>query len=671
MESRGTVQKEGKEARFEGSSFKRMRHKGPVFKVAVPVLARSSLGGQIDWCDDEALDEATKMVKVGKASGLREIHTTPYCCTQGRLGFCQKILRPRPRCTHCPVHLHKGDGTPRSNGRSIEFVEKLVDLVPPEALALRTIFGETALYSAAKHGNTKAAVILLEKDPTSLYIGNNEDWLPLHTAASNGHKDTLLYLLSVTKEDDPVSKPFAYPSGALLLFQLVESQFYDVALDLVGHYPELAMSTLDDGGCALKIMAVQPSSFPSGIRLNRWQRLIYSLTENPVNSSQVITQKHSWARILETNFPNSVSQKLQAMLWKVLELLVPHTKHVQKQKLIHLQAIQLVKSVCEKIRSSHDSKVSELIWKDVILLASSFGIHEIVEEVVESFPQAAWSLDKNQYSIFGLAVIYRYENVFNLIYQMSGYKQAMFIETDSQMNNILHLAGRLAPFDKLNLVPGAALQMQHELKWFKEVEKFVTTSYKEFRNREMETPSMVFTKEHKKLVEEGEKWMKDTANSCTIAAALIATIAFAAVITVPGGINGTNGVPVFSKANAFIVFIVSDAISPFTSTMSLLMFLSILTSCYAEGDFLYVLPKRLIIGLVTLFMSITTMMLAFSSTLYLVFGNNKGWILIPVATFACLPITSFVSLQFPLLVDLISSTYGPGIFGKKSDRLFF
>ncbi|KAI8018565.1 Ankyrin repeat-containing protein NPR4 [Camellia lanceoleosa] len=148
-----------------------------------------------------------------------------------------------------------------------------------------------------------------------------------------------------------------------------------------------------------------------------------------------------------------------------------------------------------------------------------------------------------------------------------------------------------------------------------EVEKFVTPRYKEFQNKENEFPSKVFTKEHKKLVEEGENWMKGTANSCTIVAVLIATIAFAVVITVPGGTNGTNGVPVFSKANAFIVFIVSDAISLFTSTMSLLMFLSVLTSHNAEGDFLYVLPKRLIIGLVTLFMSITTMILAFSSTL--------------------------------------------------------
>ncbi|KAL7193981.1 hypothetical protein ACSBR2_025592 [Camellia fascicularis] len=43
---------------------------------------------------------------------------------------------------------------------------------------------------------------------------------------------------------------------------------------------------------------------------------------------------------------------------------------------------------------------------------------------------------------------------------MRGHKQAMMFMGDKNGNNMLHLAGRVAPFDKLNLVLGAALQMQ-------------------------------------------------------------------------------------------------------------------------------------------------------------------------------------------------------------------
>ncbi|KAL0411387.1 UNVERIFIED_CONTAM: hypothetical protein Slati_3728400 [Sesamum latifolium] len=130
-------------------------------------------------------------------------------------------------------------------------------------------------------------------------------------------------------------------------------------------------------------------------------------------------------------------------------------------------------------------------------------------------------------------------------------------------------------------------------------------------------------------------------------------------------------IPFFSKNGAFIVFAISDAVSLFTSTTSLLMFLAILTSRYAEEDFLYALPKRLLMGLGTLFLSITFMMVAFSATLYLVFAREQAWVLIPVGMLACLPVTSFVLLQFPLFVDLVYSTYGPGIFGKQSDRPFY
>ncbi|KAI5343918.1 hypothetical protein L3X38_011794 [Prunus dulcis] len=108
------------------------------------------------------------------------------------------------------------------------------------------------------------------------------------------------------------------------------------------------------------------------------------------------------------------------------------------------------------------------------------------------------------------------------------------------------------------------------------------------------TPRQLFTKSHKQLVKEGERWMKETATSCTVVGALIITIMFAPAFTVPSGNNGETGFPIFLHKNLFMAFIVSDSIPLFSSTTSVLMFLGILTSRYAEDDFLKFLPKKMI-----------------------------------------------------------------------------
>lgn len=81
---------------------------------------------------------------------------------------------------------------------------------------------------------------------------------------------------------------------------------------------------------------------------------------------------------------------------------------------------------------------------------------------------AIWFPDiESRQCIFQLAVKERHENVFNLIYQTSGHKQFVTQSSDKFGNNILQLAGHIAPLHQLNLISGAALQMQHELHWFK------------------------------------------------------------------------------------------------------------------------------------------------------------------------------------------------------------
>ncbi|KAF5930308.1 hypothetical protein HYC85_031181 [Camellia sinensis] len=109
---------------------------------------------------------------------------------------------------------------------------------------------------------------------------------------------------------------------------------------------------------------------------------------------------------------------------------------------------------------------------------------------------------------------------------------------------------------------------------------------------------------HKKLRKEWEKWMKETSTSCTVVATLIATAMFTAIFTVLGGYNGTTRNPVYLHQHSFMVFIVADALSMFTSCSPVQLFLGILKLRYADGEFLVSLPRQLIIAIASLFFSI-------------------------------------------------------------------
>jgi hypothetical protein len=174
------------------------------------------------------------------------------------------------------------------------------------------------------------------------------------------------------------------------------------------------------------------------------------------------------------------------------------------------------------------------------------------------------------------------------------------------------------------------------------VESIVFPKVREALNGDRLKPRELFTKNHKNLMKEGEQWMKDTSTSCTVVGALIVTITimFAVAFTVPGGYNQNTGIPMFLNEKSFMLFIVFDSLSLFSATTSVLMFLGILTSRYAEEDFLKSLPTKMIIGLSTLFFSIASMMIAFCAALSIMLLGQSRYI-IPVIGLACVSVMLF------------------------------
>lgn len=180
------------------------------------------------------------------------------------------------------------------------------------------------------------------------------------------------------------------------------------------------------------------------------------------------------------------------------------------------------------------------------------------------------------------------------------------------------------------------------------VERILKTHYQETVNKNLKTAEQLFAAK-----KEAQEWMKRTAENCSIIAVLIATVAFAAAYTVPGGTDDENGSPVLLKEAFFVVFTVADVLSLASTLTAVVVFLSILTSSYRFHDFKETLPKSLMIGISCLVFSLTMMMLAFAATVILMIKNKQQWTKIALYTVAFLPVTVLVSTYLPFYVPLM------------------
>ncbi|XP_048325369.2 uncharacterized protein LOC107413233 isoform X1 [Ziziphus jujuba] len=557
----------------------------------------------------------------------------------------------------------------------MSMVETLVDKMYEEDLEIKDVDGFTALAIAATYNaSIEIAECMVRKNTKILTIHVN-DMLPAALAFRYGYTKMGRYLYTVTPLDNLVL-PQNGIDGATLICNAIYMRSFDVAWELLKHCPRLAVTVDRFGKPPIYALANLASAFLSGCRLRFWQKWIYDcIYIDPARAITDSCRELNNIRLLTDNMsiigsPEKDSHhkfwSFRGLALKFLKML--GIKFLYDMKLVHVQTFQLVHQMCATTTSLDEIQLEACFVYDALFRAVDRGNVEFVISMLKANQELVEICDELWRNIFMRAILNRQANVFNLIHRLDS-KLAAATAIDRHGNNMLHLAGMLAPDPQLNQISGpnkisgAALQMQRELQWFKEVESIVTPWTIEHKSSSL-TPAQMFTRDHKDLRTEGEKWMKETATSCTVVGALIVTIMFAAAFTVPGGNNQDTGVPIFLNKELFMVFIISDAISLFSSTTSVLMFLGILTSRYAEEDFLNSLPKKMMIGLSTLFFSIATMMIAFGATLLIVLRDKYSWIFFPVISLASIPVTLFVMMQFPLLVEIFASTYGAGIFDR-------
>ncbi|XP_059309485.1 uncharacterized protein LOC132060466 [Lycium ferocissimum] len=577
---------------------------------------------------------------------------------------------------------------------STQFVRELVKLMKEDDLKLESAVGTTAFCFAAVSGVIEIAKAMIEINENLPNIPDNDGTTPITFAAFLGNKDMVSYLNEVTNLEQLEKKE---------LFQLlevtIEHEIYDGALKILKRVKKIPVARVSN---LLNVLSKKPLTISSENPEGKWGQFIHLLNSGFQRACLLLTRMFMivpfipWFKRIGVLQEKS-SQREQAgvllkKLWAKCERQLSEeklSKLVEDEEILHTAARagnveflavlirnhpDLIWKVDKKKRTifhvavlHREEKVFSLIRqigtiKDLIILIQDVDgnniLHlagmlgqpsdlkqELEQQQLEEKPTEESISEIKEISATDPAEQFKQEPLQELIREIKQIKSTVcFKESDKIMP------------PSLLKVSGAALRMQREIMWFKEVEKTVPSSLLKDKNKDGKTPGQLFSEEHKQLLKEGEAWMKDTANYCMIVAALIATVMFAAAFTVPGGNNNDDGTPIMLKSNAFAVFVTSDAVALFSSIISIIMLLSILTSRYTEDDFLVALPAKILCGLTALFISIVSMLVAFAATFFLVYNYHRAYKPKVIAAFAGLPVALFAGLQFSLWLDTAKST---------------
>ncbi|KAG2398523.1 uncharacterized protein HKW66_Vig0089960 [Vigna angularis] len=298
--------------------------------------------------------------------------------------------------------------------------------------------------------------------------------------------------------------------------------------------------------------------------------------------------------------------------------------------------------------------------KSLFFSSIKTGNHRFALQVAEHWPDLAWARDQNNDTAlhilaFNQAPLHSCSHCPDIAHPIKinpgMEKQVTFQLVKYLWENIL-LNKKISEVIRIISEPYQAIFDAAE-----EVKKIMPPHLIIMKNSDGLTAQDLFTKEHEGLRKKGEEWMKRTAEFCMLISTVIATAVFSAAINIPGGIDDGTKKPNYLNQTSFLVFAISDGAAFISSSTAILIFLSILMSRYAEYDFYKSLPLKLISGLITLFISIACMMVAFASAFFITY--NYGSRVIPdyIAVLVCPPLFLYIFLQFSLWSDIIYSTF--------------
>ncbi|XP_028782433.1 uncharacterized protein LOC114738529 [Neltuma alba] len=516
-----------------------------------------------------------------------------------------------------------------------------------------------------------------------------------------------------------------------VLHSAIRRGHVDLAFYIIKKCPQLSDDFNAKGVSPLELLARTPSLFRSSYNLSWWKHIIYfciqvaALKYDPNPNSKTNPDRKS-SNIVSPPAAHRRHGNIFAKIRRVKEKYIWSLQILDQLLENYLNEENMKHPIDPESGSDHDpfemlaafggggdrrDKI-ENITNKALLAAAETGVIEVVDKILRRFPgiipeDTVGPTNKN---ILMVAVENQQAEIFVALRQhlkkvpgKPNLWDDLVHAVDDENNNILHIAAKYdESWSHGWQAYGYAMQMQCEITWYEYVKSFVPSHYLFLKNGKGKnpeqiftrdpkdlvekgnawlkdtsqscpvaaalvagvsatsksihgkTPEQIFTRDHKDLVEKGTTWLKDTSQSCSVVAALVAGVSFATSKSIPGSIDA-KGKPTLEGHPAFQLFAISGLIGLGFSVTALIMFLSILTSRKQPIDFKRNLPFKLLLGLSSLFVSIASMFISFCASHFFVVEDKFKKGIFPLYAVTCLPISLYAIAQFPLYMNLMKA----------------
>ncbi|XP_031279115.1 uncharacterized protein LOC116137561 isoform X2 [Pistacia vera] len=560
--------------------------------------------------------------------------------------------------------------------------------------------GETPLFKAAAYGRTKVVKVLASERFEQLIRGTDYEITETGemkrvgvTQLKDIHRQKITHIKEKTKLSTPLeektielqgasiilhvaskpSKPLtpleektSEVPGASILHVAIQGEHFDTALLLLKLDKGLATLKDENGRTSLHLLATMPSAFKSGYRMGTWiSRVFYfciPIDDRINDDDEKMSINDDDEKMSRFNLFKDDKELCCLNLfkgWWILGKICSPAREICEAKRKHKLALKLAKSLIEEDDSlitalcpeisSPEAPIVEDSKPSSLFMATEGGIKKIVKKILKFRPQLVECENNLKQNILHVAIKHRQKKIFNHVKGIKIPMTRLVRGIDKNGYTILHHAANTRD-DSTEIHPaGPVYQLQEELKWYKRVEKMVPPHYLMLRDsKDDKTCKELFNMKHNKLLNEAQRKVKETSQSCFAVAVLAATVVFTAVYNVPGGSND-NGYPVLLNNNLFQLFELMVVVAFLCSLASVVMFLSVFTSPIGYEEFLHMLPGKLRIGFSLLFVSFCTTTIAFAAAFLLTLRFQK-----PHWTYTFMYTTTFFSLsiysltQFPM-----------------------